>query len=344
MGTQFKQGYACIIGIGGDLPNTITDAEALADVLKDPERCAYPPEQVQLLTAEAATCDKVTEALETLAKQADENATAIVYFSGHGHQLSNSIVDTYYLLCHGYSTENLKRTALSGSKFTALLQQIPAKKLLVILDCCHAGGLSDLSDFEITKSPLPPEAEKLFSKGKGRILICSSARDELSYGGNPYSAFTYALLKAMYGEGTAKKDGYVRATDLAMYTRQIVPTLTEDQQHPVLEINQADNFVLAYYAGGDPRPKGLPPELARPPQIESTPGELSGNITQTTASGAGSVAIGGSAQGATIITGSHNTVGSYNINQQGKYNINIGSTRKDATINIGDSKMGDQRE
>ncbi|MEL6469902.1 MAG: caspase family protein [Cyanobacteria bacterium J06623_4] len=343
MGTQFEQGHACIIGIGGDLPNTTTDALALASVLKDPGSCAYPPEQVQVLTAETATRDNVIQALEALASQTNDDSTVLIYFSGHGYQLSSSFVDSYHLLCHGYSTQNLKGTAVSGSEFTELLRDIPAKKLLVILDCCHAGGLSDLSDFQIAKSPLPPEAKKMFSKGDGRIIIGSSHAEELSYGGKPYSAFTHALLQGLYGEGTTKKDGYVRAMDLAMYTSRIVPTLTEDKQHPVLDIDKADNFVLAYYAGGDPQPKGLPPELARPPQIESTPSELSSNITQTTASGPGSVAIGGSAQGATITTGSHNTVGSYNVNQQGKYNINIGSTREESTINIGDTQMGDQK-
>ena len=336
MSNQFQQGHACVIGIGGDLPNTTTDAVALADVLKDPERCAYPPDQVKLLTAESATRDNVIQSLESLASQTDDESTVIVYFSGHGHQLSSSIVDTYYLLCNGYSTQNLKETAIRGDEFTELLRNITAQKLMVILDCCHAGGLSDLSDFQIAKSPLPPEAAKMFSKGGGRIIIGSSHADELSYGGKPYSAFTHALLQGFHGEGSAQKDGYVRATDLAMYASRVVPALTNDKQHPVLDIDNADNFALAYYAGGELLPKGLPPELASKPHIEARPGELNGNIAQTIASGERSVAVGGSIQGSTIITGDGNVVGSGNVTQQGKYNINIGSTRDSSNINIGD--------
>jgi CHASE2 domain-containing sensor protein len=37
--------YACVIGVGADLPNTVQDAQGIADILGDPERCAYPPEQ-----------------------------------------------------------------------------------------------------------------------------------------------------------------------------------------------------------------------------------------------------------------------------------------------------------
>ncbi len=37
-----------------------------------------------------------------------------------------------------------------------------------------------------------------------------------------------------------------------------VPQRTRDRQHPILNFEQADNFVLAYYAGGDENLKGLP--------------------------------------------------------------------------------------
>ena len=47
--TQFTHGHALVIGIGADLPNTVDDAVGLADILKDPERCAYPPGQVRML-------------------------------------------------------------------------------------------------------------------------------------------------------------------------------------------------------------------------------------------------------------------------------------------------------
>jgi hypothetical protein len=67
--------------------------------------------------------------------------------------------------------------------------------------------------------------------------------------------FTGALIEALCGQGVAKKDGYVRAADLAMYTRERVPGLTKEKQHPVLHFEKADNFVLAYYAGGEKEAK-----------------------------------------------------------------------------------------
>ncbi len=339
MSDRFEQGHACVIGIGGDLPTTVNDAKGLAKILKDPERCAYPENQVQLLTGEEATRSNILAALEKLAKSTNAESTVLIYFSGHGYQLTKPI-KFYYLMPHGYNKEDLSDTAISGSEFTAHLQAIPAQKLLVVLDCCHAGGLSDLSGFQIAKAPLPPEAQTMFAGGGGRIMIGSSQPDELSYAGEPYSAFTYALIKGLCGAGAVKQDKYVRATDLAMYASRIVPTLTDDKQHPVLDIEKADNFILAYYAGGQLQPKGLPRELENEPKIEEKTGELDSRIIQNnnlTTLGDRSVTT-QNAQGATIITGDGNAVGNNNVvqrvSQRGKYNSNMGSAHN---LHIGDT-------
>lgn len=62
----------------------------------------------------------------------------------------------------------------------------------------------------------------------------------------------------------------MRVADLAMYAREVVPRRTRDRQHPILNFERADNFILAYYAGGETEPKGLPFEGE--PEIEAEPG------------------------------------------------------------------------
>jgi hypothetical protein len=127
--------------------------------------------------------------------------------------------------------------------------------------------------------------------------------------GKPYSAFTLALIESLAGKGASQQDGYVRVADVALYAREVVPKWTGNRQHPILNFEQADNFVLAYYAGGEMEPKGLP--FAGEPEIESEAGEFDRQIinrTEVVASGKGAVAIGGSAQGATIISGDRNMV------------------------------------
>ncbi|MFW9260519.1 peptidase C14 [Nostoc sp. KVJ20] len=279
MNQLFSQGHACIVGVGGDLPITVKDAVGIADILKDPERCAYPPEQVHVLTKEQAKREDVLAALDRLAQSAKPDSTVIVYFSGHGYQVVSTTGEKYFLMCFGYDKNKLYKTAISGEEFADKLRAIPAKKLLVLLDCCHAGGLADTKSlgYEVEKAPLPPEAQALFGEGKGRVVIASSQADERSIilKGRPYSEFTLALIEALAGKGASQKDGYVRVVNLALHAREVVPRRTKNckhPQHPILNFEKADNFILAYYAGGEFEPKGLPFESE--PDIESEPGEL----------------------------------------------------------------------
>ncbi|MFG1966100.1 hypothetical protein [Nonomuraea sp. NPDC049028] len=73
-------------------------------------------------------------------------------------------------------------------------------------------------------------------------------------------------------------DGYVRVTDLAMHARQRVASLTTDRQHPILDLEQADNYVVAYYAAGANKLARLPDALAMLPSA-SLPPPSGANIT-----------------------------------------------------------------
>ena len=67
MPQSFSHGFAVIIGVGADLPVTIEDATAVSDTLIDPSGCAYPGDQVHLLTNEAARRDEIISGMNWLA-------------------------------------------------------------------------------------------------------------------------------------------------------------------------------------------------------------------------------------------------------------------------------------
>jgi hypothetical protein len=117
---------------------------------------------------------------------------------------------------------------------------------------------------------MPPEAETILAEGEGRVIIASSREDELSYAGTPYSAFTVALLESLSGQEVDQKDGTVRVSDLVLHAREVVPRRTGGKQHPTIKFHQADNFAVAYYAGGakEPQPLSFPldPETAAVPE------------------------------------------------------------------------------
>jgi WD40 repeat protein len=249
--TAFNNGYAIVVGIGADLPVTLDDATAVADLLRDASRCAYPPSQVRLLAGERARRDAILSALDWLSEVAGPGATAVVYFSGHGLETPD-----YYLLPYGYELTDLPGTAIPGALFTDKLRAIQAGKLVVLLDCCHAGGQAEAKGWPGIKSPLPPTIAAELARSSGRVVIASSRKDEVSWTGQPYSVFTTALLEALAGYGAFEQDGYARVLDLALWVGRKVPERTQDQQHPIVKVSHLeDNFALAWYAAGDKRPR-----------------------------------------------------------------------------------------
>lgn len=268
---SFEHGHALVIGVGKDLPETIRDAEDIAAVLTNPDICAYPKTQVALLAGADATRTKILTALDELSKT-DEKATVVVYFSGHGAFVDSHDGKQYYLISHDFDryNPNLPSAAIRDDEFSAAIGKIKSKKRLLLLDCCHAGGLYPAqakslilgeAGLILTKSAMPIEARKKLEQGSGQIMIASSRASEISLGGRPNSAFTQSLLQALRGAGASQEDGYVRAIDLALHAREQIPRLTGYIQHPICDFSGADNFFVSYYAGGETRPKAMPATL-----------------------------------------------------------------------------------
>jgi Caspase domain len=267
MAQSFSHGYAVVVGVGADLPVTIDDARAISNTLIDPSRCAYPTDQVRLLTGEGARRDHIVSALTWLATSTGSADTAIVYFSGHGTERPD-----FYLVPYGFDWSHLTGTAISGVEFTALLRGIHAGKLLVLLDCCHAGGQAEAKNF--IKSPMPINAFEELAHSSGRVVIASSRKDEASLTGDPYSQFTMAVIEAFAGFGAFERDGFARVLDLTLHVARFVPNRTGDKQHPIIKVsNLQDNFAIAWYAGGSTTPKALSWQASAPissPIIDNT--------------------------------------------------------------------------
>lgn len=258
-GSTFSHGYALLIGVGADLPVTVKDATALYTVLIDPERAAYPASQTHLLAEEKATRKDILTAFDTLIKQVakDPDATVVVYFSGHGGFITHFGKPAgYYLVPNGFDAARRAATSISGAEFTGKIEAIKARKLIVLLDCCHAAGipLTKSVGESFQKSPLPPELLGKLEVGSGRVIVASSRKEEYSYTGAPYSIFTTCLLEALAGRGTKNKDGYARVLDILTYLFDTVPLRAGSvgSQHPFVNNirNLDDNFPLCYYAGG----------------------------------------------------------------------------------------------
>jgi Caspase domain len=258
----FENGFALSVGMGGDLPVTVDDAHAISRILRDEQRCAYPDEHVRSLLGDEATRDGILQGFDWLAEQTRdrEDATVVVYFSGHGTR-------EHFLV-------GARGTLISPEEIRDKLAAIRARKLLVLLDCCYAAGVWDPREDRDSKEPwqkrstVDPGVIEMLRRGAGRVVLASSRRNQTSFVGRPYSVFTTALVEALSGNGAAENDGYVRLTDLIAWVGARVRELTRNHQHvqvPVADFRGADNFAVSYYGGGDRDAKGVP-KWVQPPE------------------------------------------------------------------------------
>ncbi len=262
---SFSKGYALLVGIANYTnvrrlpPTVLKDAEDISSVLKDPLNCGYPESHIKHLVDVQATADQIRSGFRWLAEQTSEGDTAVFFFSGHGGRIENErgSVANNYLIPVDMDPADLTHTAIDGQELISLLRNIKAGRLLILFDCCYAGGIGEakgisdaiLPDF---KSGLDENLYARLSTGAGRVIIASSRSDELSWilPGMENSLFTHYLLKALRGEApTRSDDGVIRVFDIYDYVSENVIT-HEERQHPVFKGELERNFPVALQNGG----------------------------------------------------------------------------------------------
>jgi uncharacterized caspase-like protein len=257
----FSHGYALLIGVGRyqhvpSLPMAARDAQALHAVLTDPTRCAYPRQNIRLLKDEEVTLATLKEGLHWLAAQVsrDREATAVVFFSGHGclHK------DQYYLVPHDLNPEDVASSALSGHDFNRALDAINAQRLLVILDCCHAGGIAIAKGDGLQAKAPPQSMLDELNEGTGRAIFSSSRDSQRSWGpaSSGLSLYTHHLIEALEGTGTLPGETVIRLSHLMNHVGDNVKRSAQRmgrEQNPFFSLSSED-FPVSLVAGG----KGTP--------------------------------------------------------------------------------------
>ncbi len=315
---QFTHGYALLIGVNDNLipnyalPAVAKDTAALHTVLTHPERCGYPAANVRLLNGADASRQGIYGGLSWLKERlagAGDNATAVVYYSGHGAFSRDD--NGYYILPYDLR-QPLIDSLIRADELAAAIEQVRPRRLLVILDCCHAGGMSIKGDDllgagGLSKGAAPPEARSVVAlmRGQGRAVLSSSTAAESSYvrSDRKMSVFTYHLIEALTGhalDGHAAAGGAtdVLVSDVMGYVTRAVPQTVRSaynvSQTPVFEVS-GENFPVALLLGGKGLAKG-----ERPPDPLAPPGDRAIAGAPPPGNGSGKYQMSGDFRGAVL--------------------------------------------
>lgn len=358
---RFENGYALLIAVnenqmpGYALPTVAKDAAALEAVLVHPERCAYPKDNVRLLQGAQSSRDGIQAGLawlkQKLAADTSDNATALIYYSGHGAR--NATTETYYLLPYDMGTP-VTQTAIAATDFAAQIDAVRPRRLLVILDCCHAGGMSIKGDDPVAAeglrtAALTPQSSdvSVLGAGRGRAILSSSTNEEQSYirQDMAMSIFTYHLVEALTGHA-APPDGAttILVSDVMSYVTRAVPASAQQAyslpQTPSFYVS-GENFPVALLLGGRGLSKGeaAPSPLSVNYWPPKAPAEASGGLTI-----GGGVDTGGGAFSGRDTTVHGSQFGSSHFVLSGDFRgavLNIQSTMQNVTQSINSAPAGE---
>ena len=203
----------------------VRDAQALhalfTDTLK--EQC-----ENKLLTNENATKKTIEDAFEEL-YQASEDDVVFISFSGHGS-------DTHEIVPHDYNSHDVKNTSIPLEELQTWFEKIPAKTVVLLLDCCFSGGLGA----KVLRSEMRPRMTKSVDTllnelcGEGRVILTASSAEEAAWENQKvgHGLLTYFFVEALKGAEEVIDAGKVSILKLLEYVSKKVKDAASNYGHP----------------------------------------------------------------------------------------------------------------
>ena len=253
------------------------DAILFSEFLKSPEGGNVHPDSIKLLINEHATKDAIyTYLYRWLLKESKPGEKAIFFFSGHGDVETETFFEEGFLLAYDTPPNNYVGNAISVDRLNKVISSLSLKGIdvTVVTDACRSGKLagSDINGAMRT-------AQAMGTKTGDAVKMLSCQADQKSTEntrfGNGMGAFTFYLLKGLYGE--AAVDGKkVTALDIEDYLKRTVPReVQETKQLPKLDYTDPFQELVFLSSGVVPFTGHIDNEVL----LEATGGLLKGAAT-----------------------------------------------------------------
>ena len=226
------------------------DAEAVAKFLRSPRGGNIAESRLKLLVDEEATARNIRVALDRVINGSGPGDTVFVFYAGHGKVRPYGGGEAAYLLAYDSEPDLLNATAIPMDEVHRYvdIHLKRAAQVILITDACHAGAIKPIGLDASVRTRSIAEYLQAVGERMGVLNLMACRRDEVAYedarlGG--HGVLTYALLRALNGNGSSTREGLVRIQDVLEYVSYQVPRLTNQKQHPRYSTNYKDEFPLA---------------------------------------------------------------------------------------------------
>ncbi|WP_448623720.1 caspase family protein [Geodermatophilus sp. URMC 64] len=215
------------------------DAEALADVLRDPDVAGF---DVTVLLDEPAHV--VGEAIGDFYAGCRRDDLTLLYFSGHGLKDDDGRL---YLAMTNTRRDALLFTGLPAASISDAMDGCPSRRKVLVLDCCYSGAFP--AGRTAKADPAVHTLERF--QGRGRAVLTASDATSYSFEGDEVtgsgsrSVFTRYLVEAMRsGAADLDADGDITLDELYSWVRDRVVT-EMPQQRPKKQEDVEGRIVIA---------------------------------------------------------------------------------------------------
>lgn len=244
--------WAVIIGISQykdtripPLRYAAADARSFYDWIVSPKGGKYAPTMVTVLIDSQATGANLKKALFEWLTQAIEEDTVTIYFAGHGSPQSPDNPENLFLLPFDAQYDSVATTGFPMWDIeTALKRFIRAKKVIVITDACHAGGVGQAFDVArragrgLKNVPMSTTLQTLSKISEGVCIISASDDNQFSQEGSQWGGghgvFTFHLLEGLRGKADYNKDGVVTLGEIIPFLSEQIRRETRNAQTPTV--------------------------------------------------------------------------------------------------------------
>ena len=201
------QRWAVVIGISAFQDSRIpslryasADAQAFYDWAVSHEGGKYAPARVKLLLDQQATCKQLKDALFVWLKQTLEKDMVTIYFASYGSPESPDSPNNLFFLSYDTRYDNIPSTSFPMWDIeTALKRYVKAKKVVVIVDACHSGGIGQLFDIArranrgLKVTPINTGIQNLSNIGDGVCVISASDEKQFSQESKDWGGWTWRI-------------------------------------------------------------------------------------------------------------------------------------------------------
>lgn len=239
--------YALIIGNSryndpglSQLTTPGKDAADFASVLRDKDICSF--DKVDILLNESSSA--ISEAIDVFFEQKNSDDLLLLYFSGHGVR---DDLGSLYLAASNTIRTRLRSTAIKSDFIREAMDECPARRQVLILDCCNSGSFAQGTKGATGESMGTATA---FEGGFGRIILTASDATQYAWEGDKVigetqnSLFTHFLIKGLKGEADSDGNGFITVDELFDYAFDHVRLATPKQTPSKFASKQQGEIIL----------------------------------------------------------------------------------------------------